>query len=79
LGPGKIKLSQIQEGECAVRYPLCDKQGLTKNSTEYKIGILHTIATLKIGILYRKYIPLCGILFALKFLDEVTTLEKKGG
>jgi hypothetical protein len=43
-------------------------RGLTKSSTYYKIGIL-----------YRKYIPLCGILFALKFLDEVTTLVKKGG
>jgi hypothetical protein len=54
-------------------------RGLTKSSTYCKIGILHTIDTLKIGILYRKYIPLCGILFALKFLDEVTTLVKKGG
>jgi len=54
-------------------------RGLTKSSTYCKIGILHTIDALKIGILYRKYIPLCGILFALKFLDEVTTLVKKGG
>jgi hypothetical protein len=69
----------------ATGYPLLPdyqpngSQGLTKSSTYYKIGILYTIDTLKIGILYRKYIPLCGILFALKFLDEVTTLVKKGG
>jgi hypothetical protein len=54
-------------------------RGLTKSSSSYKIGILHTIDILKMVILYRKYIPLYGILFALKFLDEVTTLVKKGG